>query len=64
MKKCADFQADGGNCVLMLPADSLLDCNLYEDHVKHTTIRVDLPLFPFKEFKDPLFRHIVLLYFM
>jgi hypothetical protein len=59
-----DFQAAGGNCAMILPAISLVNCELYNDCVRHTTVRVDLPLFAFDGFKNPLMKHIVLLYFI
>jgi hypothetical protein len=64
LKKCAEFQAAGGNCAMILPTISLVNCKLYKECIKNTTIRIDLPLFPFDGFKNPLMKHICLLYFL
>jgi hypothetical protein len=49
---------------MILPTICIEDCPLYDDALKHCTIRVDLPLFAFGGFKYPLMKHIVLLYFL
>ena len=64
MKKCADFQAKGGNCVLLIPELSTIKCELYEKYVQHTTIRVNLKLVKFGGFEDVLKQPLVLLYFL
>ena len=64
LAKCADFQAKGGSCVMVCPSISLENCDLYNQVLKHTTVRVDLPLFAFDGFKTPLMKHICLLYFL
>ena len=64
MKKCADFQVEGGNCALMLPTESLWKSDLYNKYVKFTTVRRDLPLFAFDGYTEPLRTHITILYFV
>jgi hypothetical protein len=49
---------------MILPTISITKNPFYDEILKHTTVRVDLPLFPFEGYKDPLMKHIVLLYFL
>jgi hypothetical protein len=64
LKKCMEFQAAGGNSAMILPSISLEKCPLYDECIRYTTVRVDLPLFAFDGFKNPLMKHITLLYFL
>ena len=48
---------------MVCPSISLENCDLYNDALKYTTIRKDLPIFAFDGFKTPLMKHICLLYF-
>ena len=38
LKKCADFQARGGSCVMICPSISLVKCDLYNNCLKYTTV--------------------------
>jgi hypothetical protein len=64
LKKCAEFQAAGGNCAMILPSVSIFTSKFWHKALKYCTIRQDLPLFPFDGFKTPLMKHICLLYFL
>jgi hypothetical protein len=49
---------------MILPSVSLLNNDLYNKRLRHTTVRKDLKLFAFDGFEFPLMKHIVLLYFL
>ena len=49
---------------MLLTDISLWKKPIWEEALKYTTVRVDLPLFPFDGFDDPLMEHITLLYFL
>ena len=50
--------------MMVCPSISLENCDLYNDVLKFTTVRVDLKPFAFEGFKTPLMKHICLLFFL
>jgi hypothetical protein len=59
-----EFQAAGGNCVIILPTLSVDKKDIYEDFIKHCTVKRDLGMFAFEGYATPLLMHIVMLFFL
>jgi hypothetical protein len=49
---------------MILPSVSIHEKDFFLEAIMDATVRQDLPLFAFEGFKDPLMKHIVLLYFL